>query len=86
MLVLSRYPIDEAKVRSFQLLKWSAMPGAIPAAVVEVTLGRAGEDAGRRCARAGLAPDPAGVRRPGAAQRRAQPRRAAPVAGIPVQG
>lgn len=29
MLVLSRYPIDEAKVRSFQLLKWSAMPGAI---------------------------------------------------------
>ena len=29
MLVLSRYPIDEAKVRSFQLLKWSALPGAI---------------------------------------------------------
>ena len=28
MLVLSRYPIDEAAVRSFQLLKWSAMPGA----------------------------------------------------------
>jgi hypothetical protein len=27
MLVLSRYPIDEAKVRSFQLLKWSTMPG-----------------------------------------------------------
>jgi hypothetical protein len=29
MLVLSRYPIDEARVRSFQLLKWSTMPGAI---------------------------------------------------------
>src|SRR5690606_15190658 len=28
MLVLSRYPIDEAAVRSFQLLKWSAMPDA----------------------------------------------------------
>ena len=28
MLVLSRYPIDSAQVRSFQLLKWSAMPGA----------------------------------------------------------
>jgi endonuclease/exonuclease/phosphatase family metal-dependent hydrolase len=28
MLVLSRYPIDAAKVRTFQLLKWSAMPGA----------------------------------------------------------
>lgn len=29
MLVLSRYPIDAGAVRSFQLLKWSAMPGAI---------------------------------------------------------
>lgn len=29
MLVLSRYPIDEKSVRSFQLLKWSAMPGAM---------------------------------------------------------
>ncbi len=29
MLVLSRYPIDEAQVRSFQLLKWSTLPGAI---------------------------------------------------------
>lgn len=29
MLVLSRYPIDEAGVRSFQLLKWSTMPGAL---------------------------------------------------------
>jgi len=29
MLVLSRYPIDEAQVRTFQLLKWSALPGAI---------------------------------------------------------
>lgn len=29
MLVLSRYPIDEKHVRSFQLLKWSAMPGAL---------------------------------------------------------
>lgn len=29
MLVLSRYPIDEKSVRSFQLLKWSAMPGAL---------------------------------------------------------
>ncbi|QOW19006.1 endonuclease/exonuclease/phosphatase family protein [Lysobacter ciconiae] len=28
MLVLSRYPIDAAAVRSFQHLKWSAMPGA----------------------------------------------------------
>jgi len=28
MLVLSRYPIDVAAVRTFQLLKWSAMPGA----------------------------------------------------------
>lgn len=28
MLVLSRYPIDSAQVRSFQLLKWSALPGA----------------------------------------------------------
>lgn len=28
MLVLSRYPIDSARVRSFQLLKWSAMPDA----------------------------------------------------------
>lgn len=28
MLVLSRYPIDAANVRTFQLLKWSAMPGA----------------------------------------------------------
>ncbi|MDQ1109378.1 hypothetical protein QE424_002537 [Stenotrophomonas rhizophila] len=31
MLVLSRYPIDEAKVRSFQLLKWSTLPGALRA-------------------------------------------------------
>lgn len=29
MLVLSRYPIDEAQVRSFQMLKWSTLPGAI---------------------------------------------------------
>lgn len=28
MLMLSRYPIDPAAARSFQLLKWSAMPGA----------------------------------------------------------
>jgi endonuclease/exonuclease/phosphatase family metal-dependent hydrolase len=28
MLVLSRHPIDSAQVRSFQLLKWSALPGA----------------------------------------------------------
>ena len=28
MLVLSRYPIDRAQVRTFQLLKWSAMPDA----------------------------------------------------------
>ena len=28
LLVLSRYPIDVAQVRTFQLLKWSAMPGA----------------------------------------------------------
>jgi hypothetical protein len=28
LLVLSRYPIDAAAVRSFQLLKWSAMPDA----------------------------------------------------------
>ncbi|MEE7547379.1 endonuclease/exonuclease/phosphatase family protein, partial [Xanthomonas sp. Kuri4-1] len=29
MLVLSKYPIDAAAVRSFRLLKWSAMPGAL---------------------------------------------------------
>ena len=29
MLVLSRYPIDTAAVRSFQLLRWSAMPDAL---------------------------------------------------------
>jgi endonuclease/exonuclease/phosphatase family metal-dependent hydrolase len=29
MLVLSRYPIDTAQVRSFRLLKWSAMPDAL---------------------------------------------------------
>jgi len=29
MLLLSRYPIDAAAVRSFRLLKWSAMPGAV---------------------------------------------------------
>ena len=28
MLVLSRHPIDTTAVRSFQLLRWSAMPGA----------------------------------------------------------
>ena len=28
MLVLSRYPIDSARVRTFQRLKWSAMPDA----------------------------------------------------------
>ena len=28
MLLLSKYPIDAAQARSFQLLKWSAMPGA----------------------------------------------------------
>jgi endonuclease/exonuclease/phosphatase family metal-dependent hydrolase len=28
MLVLSRYPIDAARARTFQLLRWSAMPGA----------------------------------------------------------
>jgi endonuclease/exonuclease/phosphatase family metal-dependent hydrolase len=28
MLVLSKFPIDAARARSFQLLKWSAMPGA----------------------------------------------------------
>lgn len=30
MLVLSRYPIDEKSVRTFRLLRWSAMPGAKP--------------------------------------------------------
>lgn len=29
MLVLSRYPIDPAAVRSFRLLKWSTVPGAV---------------------------------------------------------
>ena len=29
MLLLSRYPIDADAVRSFRLLKWSAMPGAL---------------------------------------------------------
>ncbi|WP_313320309.1 endonuclease/exonuclease/phosphatase family protein [Stenotrophomonas sp.] len=29
MLVLSKYPIDEAAVRSFQMLKWSTLPGAL---------------------------------------------------------
>jgi hypothetical protein len=29
MLVLSRFPIDEAAARSFRLLRWSAMPGAL---------------------------------------------------------
>ena len=29
MLVLSKYPIDEKAVRSFQHFKWSAMPGAV---------------------------------------------------------
>ncbi len=28
MLVLSKYPIDEAQVRTFQLLRWSTLPGA----------------------------------------------------------
>lgn len=28
MLLLSRYPIDSSQARSFQLLKWSALPGA----------------------------------------------------------
>lgn len=28
MLVLSRFPIDETKVRTFQLLRWSTLPGA----------------------------------------------------------
>jgi hypothetical protein len=28
MLVLSRYPIDTARVRTFRTLRWSAMPGA----------------------------------------------------------
>ena len=28
MLVLSKHPIDAARVRSFQLLRWSTMPGA----------------------------------------------------------
>ena len=30
MLVLSRYPIDTGAVRTFQLLRWSAMPGVEP--------------------------------------------------------
>lgn len=29
MVVLSRYPISAAQVRTFQLLKWSSMPGAM---------------------------------------------------------
>lgn len=29
MLVLSKYPIDAAGVRTFQLLRWSALPGAL---------------------------------------------------------
>ncbi|MGH8061277.1 MAG: endonuclease/exonuclease/phosphatase family protein [Pseudoxanthomonas sp.] len=29
MLVLSKYPIDTAQVRTFQLLRWSAMPDAL---------------------------------------------------------
>ncbi|RYZ74804.1 MAG: endonuclease/exonuclease/phosphatase family protein [Lysobacteraceae bacterium] len=29
MLVLSRYPLDEHQARSFQLLRWAAMPGAL---------------------------------------------------------
>ncbi|TQM17937.1 endonuclease/exonuclease/phosphatase family protein [Pseudoxanthomonas sp. 3HH-4] len=29
MLVLSRFPIDEYQVRTFQLLRWSALPGAV---------------------------------------------------------
>jgi len=35
MLVLSRYPIDAAQVRTFQHLKWSALPGAIRPVVPE---------------------------------------------------
>ena len=30
MLVLSRFPIDAAQARTFQLLKWSALPDAVP--------------------------------------------------------
>lgn len=29
MLVLSKFPIDEAQVRTFQLLRWSTLPGAV---------------------------------------------------------
>lgn len=29
MLVLSKFPIDEAQVRTFQLLRWSTLPGAL---------------------------------------------------------
>ncbi|MFQ6371610.1 endonuclease/exonuclease/phosphatase family protein [Shewanella sp. YIC-542] len=29
MVLLSRYPIDTAHVRTFQMLKWSSMPGAL---------------------------------------------------------
>ncbi|WP_254775231.1 endonuclease/exonuclease/phosphatase family protein [Pseudoxanthomonas sp. GM95] len=29
MLVLSKYPIDDAAVRAFRLLKWSTVPGAV---------------------------------------------------------
>lgn len=39
MLVLSRHPIDEAGVRTFQRLRWSAMPGARPP--LDPTTGRA---------------------------------------------
>src|SRR5690606_34298077 len=44
-------------------------------AVVEIALGRTGANAARDGARAGLAPHPAGVRRPGAPQPGTQRRR-----------
>ncbi len=88
MAVLSRYPIDTRKVRTFQKFRWKDMPGnlmphrlllargaADPAALQQVALGRAGPDRPRHRALPGLAPDAAHLRRRRGPQRPPQPRR-----------
>lgn len=48
MLLLSRFPIDVTRVRSFRSLKWSAMPGATPPLQPGSTLGWYTESAWQR--------------------------------------
>ena len=88
MVVYSKYPIDAAAARTFQLFRWTDMPGNLMPTpfyspdrggdlppLVEEPLGPTDHNWEEDSALPGLAPDPAGVRRAGGPQRPSEQRR-----------